>query len=127
MNANNSSVSEKTRYSDAELSEFKAIVEKKLRRAKDQFDYIHNQMKDLADNPDAKIRGLDDATGVREVEQLNSAAARLQKHVQHLENALIRIDNKVYGICRMTGKLISKQRLKAVPHATLCIEAKQSR
>jgi RNA polymerase-binding transcription factor DksA len=127
MNANNSSVSEKTRYSDEELDEFRVIVEKKLHRAKEQFEYIRSQMSELADNPDSKIRGLDDATGVREVEQLNSAAARLQKHVQHLENALLRIDNKAYGVCRATGKLISKRRLKAVPHATLCIEAKQSR
>ncbi|MEM0995066.1 MAG: TraR/DksA C4-type zinc finger protein [Bacteroidota bacterium] len=117
----------KTRYSDEELAEFKSIVDKKLNRAKEQFAYIRNQMQDLADNPDAKIRGLDDATSATEAEQLNNSAARLQKHIQYLENALIRIDNKVYGICRATGKLISKQRLKAVPHATLSIEAKQNR
>ena len=126
MNATNQ-IASKTRYSDEELAEFKAIINKKLNRAKEQFNYIRNQMQDLADNPDSKIKGLDDATGVAEAEQLNSSAARLQKHIQHLENALIRIENKVYGICRATGKLISKQRLKAVPHATLSIEAKQNR
>ncbi|MEM8523742.1 MAG: TraR/DksA C4-type zinc finger protein [Bacteroidota bacterium] len=98
-----------------------------MKRAKAQFDYIDGQLRELAENSDTKIKGLDDATGVRESEQLNSSAARLQKHIQHLENALIRIENKVYGVCRATGKLISKQRLKAVPHATLSIEAKMNR
>lgn len=117
----------KTRYSDQELTEFKAIIDKKLQRAKEQFEYIRNQMQELADNPDSKVRGLDDAVGTTEAEQLSNSAARLQKHIQHLENALLRIENKVYGVCRATGKLISKQRLKAVPHATLSIEAKQNR
>ncbi|MEM9886488.1 MAG: TraR/DksA C4-type zinc finger protein [Bacteroidota bacterium] len=129
MNATNTATNTatKTRYSDEELAEFKTIIDKKLNRAKEQFDYIRTQMQEMADNPDLKIRGLDDATGVTETEQLNNSAARLQKHIQYLENALIRIDNKVYGVCRATGKLISKQRLKAVPHATLSIEAKQNR
>lgn len=117
----------KTRYSDEELNEFRSLVEKKLQRAKEQFNYLRRQMEDLADNPDNKLKGLDDANGVRETEHLNTSAARLQKHIQHLENALIRINNKAYGICRVTGKLISKQRLKAVPHATLSIEAKEGR
>jgi len=124
MNAMNSA---KTRYSDDELAEFRSLIEKKLNRAKDQFDYIDNQLRELAEDPDSKIKGLDDATGVTEATQLNSSATRLQKHIQHLENALLRIENKVYGVCRATGKLISKQRLKAVPHATLSIEAKMNR
>jgi len=122
-----SDIGNKTRYSDQELAEFKAIINKKLQRAKEQFDYIRSQMRELADNPDSKIRGLDDAVGATEAEQLNSSAARLQKHIQHLENALLRVENKVYGVCRATGKLISKQRLKAVPHATLSIDAKRNR
>ncbi|MDV7399181.1 TraR/DksA C4-type zinc finger protein, partial [Arthrospira platensis SPKY1] len=80
-----------------------------------------------ADNPDSKIRGLDDGTGTAENEQLYQMASRQQKLIQHLENALIRVHNKTYGICRATGKLISKERLKAVPHATLCMEAKKAR
>lgn len=123
----NNTVINKTRYSDEELIEFRVLIEGKLKRAKEQFDYLRNQMEDLADNPDNKLKGLDDATGVRETEHLNTSAARLQKHIQHLENALIRIQHKVYGVCRATGKLISKQRLKAVPHATLSIEAKENR
>jgi len=117
----------KTRYSDEELEEFKQIIENKLARAKDQYDFYLNQLSEMADNPDAKIKGLDDGIGTAENERLTSLAARQQKLIQHLENALIRIKNKVYGVCRVTGQLISKERLKAVPHATLSIEAKQKR
>ena len=119
--------SEKTRYTDEELDEFRVIIEKKLERAREQLEFYVNQLSDMADNPDAKIKGLDDGIGTAENERTTAMAARQKKHIQHLENALIRIQNKVYGICRETGKLISKQRLKAVPHATLSIEAKQNR
>ena len=117
----------KTRYSDEELEEFRALIEDKLNKAKEQLDFYMNQLSELADNPDAKVKGLDDGIGTAESERLTSMAARQKKHIQHLENALIRIQNKVYGICRVSGKLISKERLKAVPHATLSIEAKQNR
>ncbi len=116
---------EKTRYSDSELEEFRILIEEKLKVSRDQLDFYLKQMADLADNPDAKIKGLDDGTGTAENERILGLAARQRKHIQHLENALLRIENKVYGICRQTGKLISKERLKAVPHATLSIEAKQ--
>ncbi len=118
---------EKTRYSDEELEEFKQIIEKKLTRAKDQYEFYLNQLSEMADNSDAKIKGLDDGIGTAENERISGMAARQQKLIQHLENALIRIQNKVYGVCRVTGQLISKERLKAVPHATLSIEAKQKR
>ncbi|MBR9921455.1 MAG: TraR/DksA family transcriptional regulator [Bacteroidetes bacterium] len=117
----------KTRYSDEELEEFRQLIKEKLAKAKDQLEFYLNQLSDQADNPDAKVRGLDDGIGTAESERVSSMAARQKKHIQHLENALIRIDNKVYGICRATGKLISKERLKAVPHATLSIHAKQNR
>lgn len=116
----------KTRYSDAELDEFKVLIEEKLAQAKSQLNYYLVQLSDMADNPDAKIKGLDDGIGTLENERLSSMAARQQKLIQHLENALIRIRNKVYGVCRVTGKLIPKERLRAVPHATLSIEAKQN-
>jgi len=74
-----------------------------------------------------KTRYSDDELRTVEAERLSTMAARQRKHIQHLENALIRIDNKVFGICRATGKLISKERLKAVPHATLSIHAKQNK
>ena len=118
---------EKTRYSDDELQEFKEIINKKLEKARKQMNFYLQQMSEMADNSDAKIKGLDNGTSTLEVERLSTMAARQRKHVQHLENALIRIDNKVFGICRATGKLISKARLKAVPHATLSINAKQNK
>jgi RNA polymerase-binding transcription factor DksA len=118
---------EKTRYSDEELLEFKSLIEKKLAVAREQLDFYLRQLSEMADNPDQKVKGLDDGAGTAENEQLTSMAARQKKHIQHLENALIRIENKAYGVCRKTGKLISKERLRAVPHATLSIEAKQGR
>lgn len=117
----------KTRYTDEELEEFRQIIEQKLAKAREQLNFYLEQISELADNPDAKIKGLDDGTGVAESERLYTMAARQRKHIQHLENALLRIKNKVYGICRVTGKLIAKERLLAVPHATLSIEAKQGR
>ncbi|MCB0594012.1 MAG: TraR/DksA C4-type zinc finger protein [Lewinellaceae bacterium] len=118
---------EKTRYSDEELEEFRLLIEKKLELAQEQLQFYLDQLSELADNPDAKVKGLDDGIGTVESERLTSMAGRQRRHIQHLENALIRIRNKAYGVCRVTGKLISKERLKAVPHATLSIEAKQNR
>jgi RNA polymerase-binding transcription factor DksA len=82
-------------------------------------------MAELADNEDAKTKNLDDAVGFSEREHLNALAARQRNLIQHLDNALLRIHNKVYGVCRVTGKLIAKERLRAVPHATLCVDAKR--
>ena len=117
----------KTRYSDEELKEFEAIIDKKLGKAKGQLDFYMSQLSDRADSSDAKVKGLDDGTGTAENERITTMAARQKKHISHLENAKIRIQNKVYGVCRETGTLISKERLKAVPHATLSIAAKQSK
>lgn len=115
------------RYSDEELEEFRSLINEKLEEARRQLAFYMEQLQSLADGPDSKIRGLDDGTGSMEMEEAQTLAARQQKHIRHLENALIRIENKVYGICRETGSLISKQRLMAVPHATLSIKAKQGR
>ena len=120
-----SPIDEKTRYSDQELEEFRILLTEKLGVAQKQLDYYLNQLKDLAESSDSKIRGFDDGVPTAENERLTNLAGRQKKHIKHLENALIRIENKVYGICRKTGKLISKERLRAVPHATLSIEAKQ--
>ncbi|MEO1713371.1 MAG: TraR/DksA C4-type zinc finger protein [Bacteroidota bacterium] len=122
-----SNPSEKTRYSDNELEEFRVLIEDKLEKARQQLDFYRQQLSDRADSGDAKVRGLDDGIGTAENERITNMATRQEKHIKHLENALIRIENKVYGICRETGKLISKERLRAVPHATLSIEAKQNR
>ena len=118
---------EKTRYSDDELNEFKVLIENKLVKAKEQLDFYLDQLGELSENQTAKIKGLDDGNGTTEVERLNTLASRQRKHIHHLENALLRIQNKVYGVCRVSGKLISKGRLMAVPHATLSINAKQAR
>lgn len=117
---------QKTRYNDKELEEFDQLIDQKLIVAREQLEFYLKQLEDMAENPDNKIKGLDDGLSTLESERISSMAARQQKLIQHLENAKIRIKNKVYGICRETGRLISKERLRAVPHATLSIEAKQA-
>ena len=118
---------EKTRYSEEELLEFELLINKKLDTAKKQLNLYLNQLNEQAEKDMTKIKGLDDGVETAENERLNNMVVRQKKHIEHLENALIRIENKVYGVCRKTGKLISKERLKAVPHATLSIEAKLNR
>ena len=115
------------RYSDEDLEEFRAAIQTKLTRAQQDLDFYKDSLREMADNPDAKVKGLDDGTSSAETERLNDLAGRQQKLIRHLEQALTRIDNKIYGICRETGTLIPKQRLLAVPHATLSMEAKLSR
>ncbi len=116
---------QKTKYNKKELKMFDKIIDKKLIQAQDQLEYYLDQIKDMADNADAKLKGLGDGVGTVESERLNNMATRQRKLVQHLHNAKLRIQNDAYGICRESGKLISAERLKAVPHATLSIEAKQ--
>lgn len=123
----NSNNTVKTRYSDAELEEFKALILEKLNSAKRELDFFKEQLSGSADNTDSKSKGLDDGIGTAENNQTAILAARQQKYIKHLENALIRIDNKVYGVCRESGKLISKARLRAVPHTTLSIAAKSQK
>jgi len=94
-------------------------------KAQENLDYYLAQIQDIANNPDSKLKGLDDASTQIQNERLYTMAARQRKLLQYLGNAKLRIQNGVYGICRETGKLISKDRLKAVPHATLSITAKQ--
>ena len=116
----------KTRYTDRELASFEKLIDGKLATARKELSFYMEQLQDMADNPDSKIKGLDDGLSTIENERLTTLASRQRKLIQHLENAKIRIQNKVYGVCRVSGKLISKERLKAVPHATLSIEAKQT-
>lgn len=118
---------ERTRYTEEELGEFRILIEDKLQKAKEQLDFYLSNLGEINENQNAKIKGLDDGIGTVEVERMNTLAARQRKHIHHLENALLRVKNKVYGVCRVTGKLISKGRLKAVPHATLSINAKQNK
>lgn len=121
---------EKTRYSDEELEEFKVIIIDKLEKAKEDLKmlteaYTNNNDHDINDtSPTFKV--LEEGYQVLSKEENSRLAARQQKFIQSLENALIRIENKTYGICRVTGKLIPKERLRIVPHATLSIDAKMS-
>ena len=117
----------KIRYPDVELAEFDLLLDQKIAKAAENLDYYKSQIKELADADETKLKSLGDATGSVESERLQSMAARQNKLIKHLENSKIRIKNKVYGICRETGALISKERLKAVPHATLSIKAKQNK
>lgn len=120
---------EKTRYNDEELKEFKDLINTKLEAARSELNYLQEQINrtgNIGDDSDTKFTGLEDGSATVEREYLNQMASRQIQYIQHLEKALIRIENKTYGVCRETGKLISKERLRAVPHATLSIEAKQA-
>jgi RNA polymerase-binding transcription factor DksA len=117
------------RYSDAELLEFREIITKKLDAAKKELTYLQGLItrKDEmgGDNDDGRYMTMEDGGMSMEREQLSQMASRQISFIDHLEKAMMRIENKTYGICRVTGKLIDKARLRAVPHATLSIEAKQ--
>ena len=117
------------RYSDAELLEFREIITKKLDAAKKELAYLQGLItrKDEmgGDNDDGRYMTMEDGGMSMEREQLSQMASRQISFIDHLEKAMMRIENKTYGICRVTGKLIDKARLRAVPHATLSIEAKQ--
>ncbi|MEX2596534.1 MAG: TraR/DksA C4-type zinc finger protein [Salibacteraceae bacterium] len=119
---------EKTRFSDAELKEFREIIEGKLVEAKHDLELLNSTMslKDDhgTDDTSPTFKLIEDGSDVLSREETAQLASRQQKFIKHLNDALIRIENKTYGICRVTGKLISKDRLRIVPHATLSIEAK---
>jgi len=119
---------ERTRYSDAELEEFKQIILEKLEKAQKDYELLRNGITNLDGNdvmdtsPTFKV--LEEGAATLSKEESGRLAQRQMKFIQHLQAALVRIENKTYGICRETGKLIPKERLRAVPHATLSIEAK---
>ena len=121
-------MSEKTRYSDEELQEFKEIILQKLEKAQADYELLKSNImntdgNDISDtSPTFKV--LEEGASTLSKEEAGQLAQRQMKFIQHLKNALIRIENKTYGICRETGKLIPKERLRAVPHATLNIDQK---
>lgn len=117
----------KTRYNKTELKEFRNIINEKLEKAQEQLAFYMNELSENANNADAKLKGMEDGVTSMETERLTNMAGRQKKLVQYLQNALLRIENGVYGVCRESGQLISKERLKAVPHATLSINAKQAK
>ncbi|MFN2456580.1 MAG: TraR/DksA family transcriptional regulator [Chitinophagaceae bacterium] len=116
------------RYSDTELIEFRDLINKKLDTAKKELTYLQGlitRKDESGDMEDGRYMTMEDGSMSMEREQLSQMASRQIQFIDHLEKALMRIENKTYGICRVTGKLIDKARLRAVPHATLSIEAKQ--
>ena len=118
------------RYSDGDLKEFKELIETKLVEAQKDLDLLRGQL-DHSDDHGTDDTGrsfnmMEDGSETMSREEMAQLAVRQEKFIQNLKNALIRIENKTYGICRVTGKLIQKQRLMLVPHATLSIEAKRA-
>ena len=121
---------EKTRYTDEELAEFRELIMEKLEKARKDYETLkasitNSESNDTQDtSPTFKI--LEEGASTLSKEESGKLAQRQLKFISHLEAALLRVNNKTYGICRETGKLISKDRLRAVPHATLSIEAKNN-
>jgi len=119
---------ERVRYSDADLQEFKAIIKDKIEKAENDLKLIResfiNDQNNGTDDTSPTFKAFEEGAETLSKEQNSILAGRQEKFVRDLKNALIRIENKTYGVCRVTGKLIPKPRLLAVPHATLSIEAK---
>ena len=117
------------RYSDADLAEFKEVINKRMETAQHELNYLQGMIvsKDGNEVTGTKTGSAYDGDDPNEVEHISQLIERQIKFINNLRNALVRIENKTYGICRATGKLIEKARLKAVPHATLCIEAKTAK
>ena len=127
MEENLNKAPEKVRYSDEELAEFRELILEKLARARKDLELFNENVAGKGNNADdtaPTFKILEEGSNVLSKEENSQLAARQYKYIQNLENALIRIENKTYGVCRMTGKLIPKERLRAVPHATLSVEAK---
>ncbi|MQP23875.1 TraR/DksA family transcriptional regulator [Flavobacterium sp. LMO8] len=121
-------VDEQIRYSDADLAEFKALIQAKLEKAKGDLELIKsaymNDLNNGTDDTSPTFKAFEEGSETMSKEANSQLAIRQEKFIRDLKNALIRIENKTYGLCKVTGKLISKERLKIVPHATMSIEAK---
>ena len=119
---------ERTRYSDEELKEFEALIKDKIEKATNELNILKQSLNRSSDSgtgaTSVTSKVLEDGAETSQKESLNELAARQQKFINNLSNALIRIKNGTYGICKVTGKLIPKERLRAVPHTMLSIEAK---
>ena len=124
-------MAEKTRYSDEELEEFRILIQEKLDKAmreyKEYCSYVNNSDGNDVNDTSPTFKTLVEGATTLSKEESGRLAQRQMEFIQHLQAALVRIENKTYGICRVTGKLIPKERLRAVPHATLSIEAKQQK
>ena len=124
-------MAEKTRYSDEELEEFKVIINDKLATARHDYNQMMRQLMNAdgndVDDTSPTYKVLEEGSATQTKEELIMQASRLQKFIQGLEAALVRVQNKTYGIDRMTGELIPKERLRAVPHATLSVQSKMGK
>lgn len=124
-------MAEKTRYSDEELEEFRGIINEKLRLARRDYNQMMKTLMNAdgndVDDTSPTYKVLEEGSATQTKEELIQMAGRQQKFIQGLEAALVRIENKTYGIDRMTGELIPKERLRAVPHATLSVASKNAR
>ena len=112
------------RYKDVDLAIFKEVILRKISKAKDEIDFYSDQIKNTSES-ETQFASIDDGSMTSERENMNQIVVRMQKLISHLESALVRIENKSYGICRETGRLIPKERLLVVPHATLSVEGKK--
>lgn len=123
--------SKKTRYNDAELTEFRELIDQKISIAREELKDLGASLSSInangTDDTASTGKTLEDGSATLEKESINQLAARQKKFIEQLEAALVRIQNKTYGICTATGKLIPKERLRAVPHTTMSIEAKLKR
>jgi len=121
-------VEEKMRYSEADLAEFKEIIVNKIEKAKADLELIKsaymNDLNNGTDDTSPTFKAFDEGSETMSKEANSQLAIRQEKFIRDLKNALFRVENKTYGVCKVTGKLISKERLKIVPHATMSIEAK---
>ena len=121
---------EKTRYSDSELAEFQELIHQKLKEAQVDYELLRGSLSNSdnhgTDDTGRSFNMMEDGSDTLSREEVAQLASRQEKFIQSLQSALVRIKNKTYGICRVTGKLIRKERLKLVPHATLSIEAKNA-
>ena len=117
-----------TRYTDSDLKEFQDLIDNKLKTARENYDELQralsHQDDNTTDDTSPTFKMMEDGSETMSREETAQLAARQEKFIRNLENALLRIRNKAYGICRVTGKLIPKERLRLVPHATMSIEAK---
>ena len=121
-------IDEKMKYSDADLAEFKEIILRKIEKAKADMDLIKsaylNDLNNGTDDTSPTFKAFEEGSETISKEANSQLATRQEKFIRDLKNALFRVENKTYGVCKVTGKLISKERLKIVPHATMSIEAK---
>ena len=124
-------MAERLRYSDEDLQEFKTLIQEKLDKAMREFENLRSVVMNSDGNgvqdTSPMFKVLEEGAGTRDKEEAARLAERQRKVIQHLQAALVRIENKTYGVCRVTGQLIPKDRLRAVPHATTTVEAKTKR